>query len=183
MSTALVVAADAIVPLELTIEQEGVGGVVGKSPTVRLRDATTLDSYLDWDDSTFKTSGWVQQDAVLPEVGQGHYSLDLDLEDVGAVLGNVFAAEFHVDDGGDVKGDDSDIILVGIGSFVPLSADVKLVRQSLTNRMEEFPGTPGRLILWDDDGVTPKMEWQLRDAAGNGVVATVGAPSKRSAGA
>lgn len=185
MSTAFVVAANAVVPLELTIEQEGQGGIEGKSPTVRLREATTLDYYLDWADNLFKTSGWTQRDAPLSEVGRGHYSRTLSLAAIGAVLGNLFAAEYHVDDGGDVKGDDADIIVIGedkLISFATLEADTKLIRQSITNRMEDFPGTPGRLILWEDDGVTPRMEWQIRDAAGNGVVATVGTPAKRSAG-
>lgn len=183
MSSAVVVAADAIIPLELTLEQEGVGGITGKSPTVRLREASTPDYYLDWADNLFKTSGWTQRDAPLTEVGRGHYSKTLNLTSVAATLGNIFSAEFHVDDGGDVKGDDADIIVIGYDgliSFVDLEADVTLIRQSITNRLEEFPGTPGRLILWEDDGITPKMEWHLRDAAGGGIVATVGSPAKRS---
>jgi hypothetical protein len=185
MSVAMVVAADAIVPLELTIEQEGVGGITGKAPTVRLREASTPDYYLDWADNLFKTSGWTQLDAPLTEASRGHYSRSLSMAAVSATLGNIFSAEYHVDDGGDVKGDDADIIIVGqdgLISFVGLEADVKLIRQSITNRMEEFPGTPGHLILWDDDGVTPRMAWTLRDAAGNGIVATAGAPAKRSVG-
>lgn len=185
MSTAVVVAANAVVPLDLTLEQEGVGGITGKAPTARLRDGTTTDRYLDWADDTFKTSGWAQLDVALLEVGRGHYSEHVHLAAIGAALGNIFVAEFHIDDGADVKGEDSDVIIVGedgLISFVALEADVKLIRQSITNRMEEFPGTPGRLILWEDDGVTPRMQWDLRDAAGNGIVATVGAPAKRSVG-
>jgi hypothetical protein len=185
MSTAIVVAADAVVPLDLTIEQEGSGGVIGQNPTARLRDGTTTNRYWDWATDTFKTSGWVQRDVTLLEVGRGHYTEHLHLATIGAVLGSIFIVEYHVDDGGDVIGDDSDVIVIGADgliSFVALTADVKLIRQSITNRMEEFPGTPGRLILWEDDGVTPRMQWDLRDAAGNGVVATVGAPAKRSVG-
>ena len=183
MSVALVTSPDMTVPLELTIEQEGVGGVVGKTPTVRIRDGATTDSFLDWNDNTFKLAGWAELDRPLSEVGNGHYSELLDLGALGAVVGNVFIAQYNVNDGGDVIGDAHDVILVGEqaqADFAQALLDVSLIRKSITNRMEQFPGTPGTLILWDDDGVTPLLQWQVRDAAGNGVVATVGCPAKRS---
>lgn len=183
MSAALYTSPDMVVPLELTIEQEGVGGVTGQLPSVRLRDASTLDSFLDWGDNTFKTAGWGTKDQLLDEVGDGHYTLSLSLATIGAIVGNVFVAQYTVNDGGDVIGDDHDVILVGqqaLSDMAALLADTELIRKSITNRFEEFPGTPGRIILWDDDGVTPILEWEVRDAAGNGVVASVGCPAKRS---
>ena len=184
MSVALVTAPDLSVPLELTIDKEGVGGVVGKSPTVRIRDGATTSSFLDWGDNTFKAAGWAQVDRPLTEVGSGHYTEMLDLVTIGAVVGNVFIAQYDVNDGGDVVGVAHDVILVGqqaASDFAQALLDISLIRKSITNRMEEFPGTPGTLILWDDDGVTPLLQWQIRDAAGGGVVATVGCPAKRSA--
>lgn len=172
-----------VVPLELTLEQEGVGGLLGYDVFVRVRDASTLNSFLDWDDNTFKTAGWSTRDKVMNEVGGGHYNLELNLAAIGSVVGNVFVAQYTVDDG-DVIGDAHDVILVGqqaLSDMAVLLADVSLLRKLYTNRQEQFPGNPGTLILWDDDGVTPLLEWQLRDAAGNGVLANVGCPAKRSA--
>lgn len=184
MSVSLFAAPDMSVPLELTIEQEGVGGLTGQLPSVRVRDGSTLDSFLDWDDWTFKTVGHGTKDKLLDEVGDGHYTIELSLALIGAVVGNVFVAQYVVNDGGDVIGDAHDVILVGqqaLSDMAALLADVSLLRKLYTNRQEQFPGTPGRLILWDDDGVTPLLEWELRDAAGNGIVSNIGCPAKRSA--
>ena len=186
MSVALATAPDMVVPLELTIEQEGVGGVTGKAPTVRVRDGATLNSFLDWGDSTFKTVGWTLQDKPLGDAGGGHYSVELNLATINAVVGNAFIAHYNVDDGGAVKGTAHDVILVGqqaLSDMATLIADVSLIRKERFNRQEQFPGNPGLLILWDDDGVTPIKQWELRDAAGNGVIANVGCPAKRSAAA
>lgn len=184
MSVSLVSAPDMTVPLELTISQEGVGGVLGQDAFVRVRDGSTTNSFLDWADNTFKTVGWAERDRLLDEVGGGHYTTQLSLADIGAVVGNVFIAQYTVDDGGDVVGDAHDVVLVGLQALTDMAAllaDVSLLRKLYTNRQEQFPGNPGRLILWDDDGVTPLLEWELRDAAGNGIVSNVGCPAKRSA--
>jgi hypothetical protein len=184
MSVALVTAPDATIPLELTIEQEGVGGVTGQLPSVRIRDASTTNSFLDWNDNTFKTVGWTELDHLLNEVGDGHYTEVLSLSAINAVVGNIFVAQYTLNGGGFLVGDAHDVILVGqqaLAAMAQAVADVSLIRKSVTNRMEEFPGTPGTLILWDDDGTTPLIQWTLRDAAGGGVVATVGCPAKRSA--
>ncbi len=188
MSVAIAASTDVIVPLELTVEQEGVGGVTGltggSAPLVRVRDATTINSYLDFDDNTFLTSGWTQQDQALTEVGGGHYTHALNLALIlSLTVGNMLVAEYRVDDGGDIKGIDHDIIIIGIstlGDLGAIGANLELLRKSVTNRIEEFPGNPGTLILWDDDSITPLLTWELRDAAGNGIVATVGAPAKRT---
>lgn len=105
---------DAAVPLELTIDQEGVGGVVGQSPTVAVRDAATANSYLDWADLTFKAAGWITKYGGAVEVERGHYRRPLDLSAVPEIVpGMVLAIEFHVDDGGTIIGDDMDHLLVG----------------------------------------------------------------------
>lgn len=164
------------VPLELTIEKEGTGGITGQAPTVALRDGATIDSYLDWSDETFKTAGWTLKFAGLTEVGRGHYQRIFNPASVtGLQAGATLVAEYHVDNGGDVRGDAHDIILM-----VRTSQDVTLLRKALTNRVEESPGTPGQLVLFDDDDATQLLNWKLRDANGNGIVSTVGAPSRRA---
>jgi len=163
-------------PLFLTVNRAGAGGITGLSPTVAVRDASTLNSYLDFNDGTFKTSGWTTKYAALSEVERGHYQRSLDVSALPVSAFDVLMAEYHVDNGADVVGDASDVLIV-----VEFEGDLKLVRQSITNRMEEFPGNPGQLVLWDDDGITPLKTWQLRDSTGGGIVATVGSPAKRSA--
>lgn len=63
-------------PFPLTLVVNGVsGGVTGLSPVVAIRDALTVDSYLDFADLMFKTSGWTTRQAALAEVGEGRYAV------------------------------------------------------------------------------------------------------------
>ena len=182
MSVSYTTALDQVVPLDLTIEQEAVGGVIGKSPTVRVRDGATLNSYLDFNDSTFKVSGWSLQDASMSEVGRGHYTRSLDLSLITALsVGNVLIAEYAVDDGGDVIGEAHDVLIVSTEALTYKGMAVDcLIRKAITNRQEEFPGTPGRIILFDDDNTTKILEQELRDNANGGIIAAVGVPAKRT---
>jgi len=166
-------------PLLLTVRREGVGGIGGLSPTVALRDGSTTDSYLDFSDDTFKTVGWTTKYASMTEIERGHYQRNLDLSALSVSEGDILVAEYHVDNASDVVGDAADLLAVVVP---PSGVDLSLVRKSITNRMEEYPGTPGTLILFDDDNTTPLMTWELRDAAGGGVVATTGTPARRSVG-
>lgn len=174
MGAITVEAADTI-PLTLTVTKAGVGGVTGLSPVVALRDAQTFNSYLDWADSTFKTSGWTTKEAALSEVGGGHYERHLDLSSIGAASGNIYTAEYKVDSA-DVKGVDADNIFV-----VSQRDDLVLLRKMVTNRIWEIAGNPGQLVLFDDDGVTPLKTWQLRDGTGGGTQLAIGSPARRSA--
>lgn len=61
--------------------------------------------------------------------------------------------------------------------------DLQLLRKGLTNRLESSAGTPGLLKLYNDDGVTLLLTWQLRDKDGGAVTASAGEPSKRGAAA
>lgn len=56
-----------------------------------------------------------------------------------------------------------------------------LLRKALTNRLEETSGGPGRLVLYEDDGVTPLLTWDVTDAEGGPVAPVTGTPSRRGA--
>jgi len=58
---------------------------------------------------------------------------------------------------------------------------ISLLRKALTNRLEASPGNPGSLVLYDDDALTPLLNWATRDDAGAAVVAAPGAPGRRGA--
>lgn len=177
MSVSMVTFLEQVIPLDLTIEKEGVGGLLGLAPTVRLRDGTTASSYMDFSDNTFKIAGWTTQSASLSEVGRGQYTRALDLALIaGLSLGNVLVAEFFVDNGSGVVGVDHDVIILGQEKVKYAT----MMRKAITNRQEEFGGTPGRIILFDDDN-TKLLEQELRDEANGGIVATIGSPAKRTA--
>jgi hypothetical protein len=115
MSALLVQVGSTAIPLAATVEREGVGGVTGLTTaqvTVALRNTTTLNSYLDFSDNTFKTVGWVTKYAGLSEVERGHYQRSFNSSLVAVVVdGTILAAEFHVDNGAGVIGDDLDLLI------------------------------------------------------------------------
>jgi hypothetical protein len=164
-------------PLTLVVSRAGIGGVTGLAPTVALRQGAAPDNYLDWNDGLFKSGGWTTKYGVLSEVERGHYQRMLDLDAINVTAGTALVAQFSVDNGGDVRGEAEDVVLVVPAS----SSDVALLRKALTNRMDETAGSPGQLTLFDDDGFTILMRWELRDAVGGAIVSTVGTPARRSA--
>lgn len=144
MSFCLVEQASSQVPLVLTVDQEGVGGVTGLSPTVALRDATTLNSYLDFADGTFKTGAWTTKYQSLSEVERGHYQLLFDAGAVGAIAaGTILAAEYRVDNGAAIIGDDHDLLY-----FVENLNDLA----ASGDPMDLLPGTVAGIVddVWDE---------------------------------
>jgi len=172
-STISVRASDTALPLVLTINQEGIGGITGKSPTVAIRQIST-GYYLDWADDTFKVSGWTTKYAVLSELERGHYQRLLDITAISSSANSVLAAEFYVDDGAGVSGVDHDLLII-----TDDTDNISLLRKHTTNRLEHASGDPGSLTLYDDDDTTPIRTWSLTDENGDEVFPTVGAPAKR----
>lgn len=170
------------VPLDLSVELEGVGGVVGLSPTVAIRNAATVNSYLDWADNTFKTSGWTNKFGSMLGVGVGGYQRTFDMSLVPAIVaGMALAAEYHVGPvvvlGVTIVGDDLDLLFIE-----SVGADMTFLRKLATNKLVETSGNPGKLVLYDDNGTTVLKTWDLNDEFSGAIVPTVGTPARRSAG-
>lgn len=93
-------ASDPAVPLNLTVNFGTSGGVAGLTAVVALRDGATTDSYLDFADNTFKTSGWTQRQAPATEVdpilSPGVYQYVLNLAAINAVVGTRYVVEWDV---------------------------------------------------------------------------------------
>jgi hypothetical protein len=99
-------------PLELTVDQEGTGGVTGLTPSVAVRDGSSLVRYLDWADNTFKTSGWATKYGDMTEVERGHYRRPLNVAVAAPQLSNpLMAIEYQVDEG-DVIGDTAETLAI-----------------------------------------------------------------------
>ena len=104
---------DTNVPLTLVATKNG-GGVSGLTVVVQIRDASTIDSYLDFDDDVFKTSGHTIKQASLADLSDGFYALSGGL-DVNAFSGlaansNHLSAEYIVT--GSLEGSAVDHILL-----------------------------------------------------------------------
>jgi hypothetical protein len=174
-------------PLSLTVTRSRGGGVTGLTPTVAVRRASAAGAppYLDWADLSFKTAGWTLRVATLAEVSAalapGVYQRLLDLSLVaGLVGGEVLVAEFAVANGSDIDVVTHDAFLLRLAQ--QQVDDLAFLRKHANNRLEEAPGTPGTLVLYDDDDVTPLRTWNLRDYQGNGTAGASGSPSRRSRG-
>lgn len=71
--------------------------------------------------------------------------------------------------------------LSGYNTRTTWGGAVAFLRKLSSNRLEEAPGTPGTLTLYDDDGTTVLGTYQLRDAGGNAVASATGEPARRTA--
>jgi len=163
-------------PLVLSVNQPGLGGVAGQVATVAIRDAGSTNSYLDWSTGLFATSGWALKDGPMSDIGNGIYQRNLLLASAaGITAGMFFVVEYSTT--GLVIGIDRAVYQV-----VHDLADTTLLRKLATNRLEEIGGNPGSVRLYDDDGVTVLMTWALRDSTGGPVVDAPGAPARRGAG-
>lgn len=101
---------ETVVPLDLSISKDTVGGMTGLAPTVALRNAAGTTSYLDWNDNTFKTSGWTTKYASMTEVERGHYQRILDPTAVAAIVpGFTTVAEYRIS-AATAKGDVHEVI-------------------------------------------------------------------------
>lgn len=171
-------------PLTLSILKDsasGAQGVTGQLPVVSLRDASSTNRYLDFADNTLKTLGWTQKTKVLTEVGGGYYKTTIDIPAIVPAIpqNSLFVAEYSVNNGSDIVGVGHDVLLM-----MRTQEDLTLLRRMTKNRFEEYPATlssPGTLVLFADDGVTPLLVWEVRDAIGGPVTATTGAPARRTA--
>ena len=97
---------DTTFPLEVYVDDTG--GVVGLIITASLRDVADSTSYLDFDDLTFKTSGWVAKTKTLTGFGSGFYGTTVDFSAVTNLPLGHLSVEYSVS--GAVTAVNSDII-------------------------------------------------------------------------
>lgn len=140
--------------LDLTIEQDGTGGLTGLTPTVAVRRAATTDSYLDFADNTFKTIGWTTKYASMLEAERGHYTYSLDLSALSLTPGDTLSVEYRVDESG-VIGDAQDAIVV-VESLYQIPDNVWDVLVASHN----LPGTFGEAVQ-SGAALTPTQATQL----------------------
>lgn len=93
----------------ITVAVDSTGGISGLTVTAAIRNSLDNNSYLDFDDNTFKTSGWVQKTITLTDLGSGFYASQLNLN----IITNIpnaghFIIEYDVN--GSVVAIDSSII-------------------------------------------------------------------------
>jgi hypothetical protein len=141
---------DTAYSLILALSDGILGPATGLFPTVRIRDGATSDSYLDFDDATFKTSGWVQIDAVLSEIGGGHYEYALNIAGITDIVSrSSVVAEYHLSG----VFDQSEVIVLQQLTQTSLTLTVNdsggIAGLTTTVRIRDAP-TTNRFLDWDD---------------------------------
>lgn len=167
---------ESALPLTLAVTRASDGGVAGLTCVLQIRDASTPDSYLDFADSTFKTSGWTTKQASLLDLGDGLYVLSGGL-DIGSITNlpaatNYLSAEYIVS--GAVSGTTIDTILLRTSVYdqnkdllqrnladaesLPTERSLGGAIQKLTNRVR-VDGT--KLEVYETDDTTVSYEQSL----------------------
>jgi hypothetical protein len=164
-------------PLDLTVDEFGVGGISGLFPTVAIRliSSASPPLYLDWTSMTFMSSGWSVKNQVMNEIGGGFYEVLLNILNLNLPVNTTLSAEYNTQSA-TLPGVTQDTYIV-----VDVQQEVNFLRKMSTNRLEEASGNPGTLTLYDDDDVTVIETWNLLDETGGPIVPAVGTPAKRSA--
>ncbi len=154
------------------------GGVKGLTVVVACRDGGTVNSWLDFNDSTFKTSGWTTQQSSMTEVSTsiaaGVYAIAAGL-DLNAMTNlpaatNKLILEYEITAGG-TSGNAIDVIDI---------SEVGLIFDHDETRKEVNDAT-GDLEHYKRDNATVRQRWPLKTK--NDVAPTVqaGVQTKRKA--
>ena len=137
---------NATAPLVLTLEQEDVGGITGAAPTFAVRDATTLDSYLDFGDFTWKSAGWITKYQALTEVESGDYTYWMNLNAIAAIsIGDILSVEYYYDD--------------GVATNPLRAQETMMVVESIHN----IPTDTAALVAGGGGSLTPDQATQLKE--------------------
>ena len=158
--------------------------------------------WLDFDDGTFKSSGWGTQQQTMTEyqagIAPGFYRFTLDtssfgtadtyvivIQEVPATL-YLYTSLTEIRVGGTVPtaGIADAVLAASVAGRAAgsLGATVNRVRQHWENRLETASGSSGNHVLYDDDDVTPLLTFDVKDVAGGAVTIPAGIPTRRSRG-
>lgn len=150
------------VPLSLALTRTS-GPVTGATVLVAIRDGNTQDSYLDFDDDTFKTVGWTTRQAAVADIGSGFYARSGGL-DVGAITNlpaatEILVAEYEVTAPSNSTGVALENIL--LEEFVDDLND--LAQSDILSDATPFDGADIAAILFDTGTSIPLLIAALND--------------------
>ena len=108
---------ESALPVQLTVS-DSTGGVSGLAVTMQVRDSTGTGSYLDFNDMTFKTSGWTTKDLSLTDLVNGVYAGTLNIAAITNLPdGSYLTLEYTVS--GTVSGVVTDLIIFDPAVYAP----------------------------------------------------------------
>lgn len=154
-----IVIIDHVERVGLTLTANTNGGVTGLSPTVMIRDAIT-NHYLDFNDNTFKSSGWTTPSTAMTEVGRGHYTKAVDTSLWTGLSSGGFVAEYHAAGPPEIDGSDGptaatvlgagsgDIIAPVVNTFSPTPGTAVGKHDPVSFRVTDNSGSLSNVIVW-----------------------------------
>lgn len=115
---------DTAIPLTLNV-QGASGGVTGLTAVVAIRDGSTTNSWLDFNDNTFKTAAWTTRQASMTEVSSsnapGVYHFTLDVSAVsGVAAGDFWVIEYDATGSADANA--HDVLILRTTLYTPAVA-------------------------------------------------------------
>ena len=190
----------------VAVEVQVSSGLTGATAVVAIRDGSTLNSWLDFNDSTFKTVGWTTRQAALTEVSAGNapgvYALSggLDLSSLTGLpaAGGELIAEFDVSSGSfqqyawDVfqlvdglydiaqAGDAMDLVTDAVDSDAVATTGANEIRDSILSDSTPFAGANIDAAISSRAAPGDAMDL-VTDAVDAAAVATTGANEIRDA--
>lgn len=150
--------------------QSGDVTVSGLSPTIRIRDVS---------------DGSVVASGVMAELGDGFYTYDFAGYDIATEY-VILCDAVTLSDLDRYKslttGEYGDIIN-GIGLVTDnIDFRVELVKKIWQNKLELSDGDTSNLVIYEDDGTTPRISWDVTDMLDNLIIQESYNTSKRSRG-
>lgn len=160
------------VKLELRLFDVSTGAVTGAAPTVAIRRKSD-NFYLDFNDNTFKASGWTTRTQTLAEqTGNelaGVYSYTWNTNPEISAHGE-YAADFAWTDSGVTNYETEDL------KFTKLDLAAKILANKLT-----INSVTGVLSVYEDDQTTVAETWPTTDKNGATTVLEGTGPANRGA--
>lgn len=190
----MLVQASTTFALTLTVSRSGTGGITGLAPTVAVRRLSD-GYYYDWNDSTFKASGWTTKAGALTDRSDGRYERTMTAPATG---GTILIAEYACTDTG-YQAIDTEAITV-VATLHTIAGSVwdesesshvsagttgyaqSICRKAVTNKAVQSTGSPGSLVIYEDDSTTAALTCALYDKDGGAVTGTTGVPARRNKG-
>jgi len=151
------------VPLHARYLSNGIA-VTGLTIRVQIRNTKT-GYYLDFNDNTFKNSGWTTKQITLADIGNGQYQY-LWNSSLSVIDSAIIAAEYEVVDL-TYAAESTDFLLFGVAALSPSDVAREVWRRQ-TSMDSGYPGSYGVLVVGtnDDVAVVKGIEtgrWKIED--------------------
>lgn len=182
---------DTTVGLTAIVSRNGVAQT-SETVTVKIGNADVTDSFLDFNDDTFKTAGWTTKSLTLAEDSSesGCYKTVWDSSSAVTAEARLFAL-YEIASGNNASFDKEELFFSDSASTPPTAAAIAdavwdetrsdhvavgstgqaldLVKKVTVNRFEVAEGTSSNGTVYEDDDTTPALTADIKDKDDNAI--------------